>query len=412
MAIDASWVARRRWLASAAGAWLGWHGIAGAAPRSPAGGAAEAANANANATPAPRLATAWNDSRGRHFIGLVALAGGRLQIDASIEVPTRAHAVAVEPGGAVLAVARRPGDWLLRWHPRLAGTRATQWQWAGDERCFTGHTVRSLDGHHVFTAETDLHSGAGLLVQRDAESLQVLREWPTRGADPHDLQWLPNGRLLVANGGISTRPETGRAKQALDRMDSSIVEIDPLSGHAGPALRLPDPRLSLRHLALHPSGQVAVALQAEHDDPEARAQAPVLALLDPTTQSLRSVLPEPVLNLAILETPKLRTPTPDTPMPDTPRGQPPSLQGYGGDVAALPGGWVVSCPRAGQLAFFALDGSWQGQQPLADACALAAGGAQAWASGSQAVVAIGRQGAEPLAAAGLRIDNHAALWAR
>ena len=371
--------ARRRWLAAAAAAWLARHGVSAAAPRN------SATTAAATAAP-PLLATAWNDARGRHLVGLLALAGERIRIAASIEVPTRAHSIAVEPGGAVLAVARRPGDWLLRWHPRRAATRgAAQWHWSGDERCFTGHTLRSPDGRHLFTAETDLRSGAGLLVQRDTDSLSVLREWPTRGSDPHDLQWLPSGRLLVANGGIPTLPETGRAKRALDRMDSSIVEIDPRDNEPGRALRLPDPRLSLRHLALHPSGQVAIALQAEHDEPADRAQAPVLALYDPATEALRSVSHAPLL-------------------------QRPILQGYGGDVAALPQGWVVSCPRAGQLAFFALDGSWQDQQPLADACALAESGSQVWAVGSRAVIALGGAPVGPCGVAGLQIDNHAVVW--
>jgi uncharacterized protein len=387
MATEPTSAARRRWLAAAAAAWLARHGVSAAAPRDSATTSATTNAITANATAAsPLLATAWNDARGRHFVGLLALSGARVHVDASIEVPTRAHAIAVEPGGAVLAVARRPGDWLLRWHPRRAAARgAAQWQWSGDERCFTGHTLRSPDGRHLFTAETDLRSGAGLLVQRDADSLSVLREWPTRGSDPHDLQWLPSGRLLVANGGISTLPETGRAKRALDTMDSSIVEIDPREDEPGPALRLPDPRLSLRHLALHPTGQVAIALQAEHDEPADRAQAPVLALYDPATQALRSVLQAPML-------------------------QAPLLQGYGGDVAALPGGWVVSCPRVGQLAFFDLDGSWQGQQPLADACALAESGSQAWAVGSQAVIALGGVPVGPCHVAGLQIDNHAVVW--
>ena len=376
MATEPGSAARRRWLMAAAAVWLSRHSVGFAMPR-------HGASTATTATAPPLLATAWNDARGRHFIGLLAIAGQQVRIDASIEVPTRAHAIAVEPGGSVLAVARRPGDWLLRWQPHSASARAAaQWQWADEDRCFTGHTLRSPDGHHLYTAETDLRSGAGRLVQRDVDSLAVMREWPTRGSDPHDLQWLPSGRLLVANGGIATLPETGRAKRALDRMDSSIIEIDTRHDEVGPSLRLADPRLSLRHLALHLTGQVGIALQAEHDDPADRARAPVLALYDPATGALHSV--------------------PHAPL----------LQGYGGDVAALPEGWVVSCPRADQLAFFALDGSWQGQLPLDAACALAVAedASQAWAVGAKAVVALGGTRAGPCGVAGLQIDNHVVVW--
>jgi hypothetical protein len=38
-------------------------------------------------------------------------------VSAALDVPTRAHGVWAEAGGTLLAVARRPGDWLLRWRP-------------------------------------------------------------------------------------------------------------------------------------------------------------------------------------------------------------------------------------------------------------------------------------------------------
>src|SRR3990167_1248481 len=65
------------------------------------------------------LAAAW-EREGSFHIGLLSTqpgAGQPLQIHASLEVPTRAHGLFVLPDGSVLATARRPGDWLVRWWP-------------------------------------------------------------------------------------------------------------------------------------------------------------------------------------------------------------------------------------------------------------------------------------------------------
>jgi hypothetical protein len=82
---------------------------------------------------------------------------------------------------------------------------------------------------------------------------------------------------------------------------------------------LADARLSLRHLAWQRSGDGAagslgVALQAEHDDPRQRREAPVLALWD--GRSLRIAAPE---------------------------GE---SRGYAGDIAAAAGGWVLSAQKS------------------------------------------------------------------
>src|SRR5690606_33907798 len=118
--------------------------------------------------------------------------------------------------------------------------------------------------------------------------------------------------------------------------------------------KLSDPRLSLRHLAwgaqIQPGqvrpGQVrpgqprrwlGVALQAEHDDAQAKQAAPVLAVFD--GESLRTV------------------------------AAPQALAGYGGDIAFTGTAFAVSCPRVDGVALFAPSPSgadilWQGLQPL------------------------------------------------
>jgi hypothetical protein len=296
-----------------------------------------------------------------------------------------------ETGESVLAVARRPGDWLLRWQSR---TGRTQWHWIDGDRRFNGHVIASADGATLWTTETDLDNAQGLLGVRDAVSLEKTGEWFTHGMDPHQLLALPRavgdcpaGTLMVANGGIPTLPETGRSKRALDRMDSSLVAIHPATGALLGQWRLADPFLSIRHLALDPvSGTLGVALQAEHPDKAAQAAAPVLAVWDGHT--LRAAKGQPVLT------------------------------GYGGDICAWPGGgFAVSCPRAGRLAVFDPYGTWRSATVHRSACALAARDQHWWLAGGDATASLftgtahkSRLLTAPSApAAQLQFDNHWSL---
>ena len=320
-----------------------------------------------------RLVAAWADEANRQHLGVVRAHGDSLQVVRSIEIPGRAHGLLIEPGGTVLAAARRPGDWVLRWSPT---TGAAQWFACASDRSFTGHLLRDPTGACVYSAETDLGSGQGLIAVRDARTFELRAEWPTHGIDPHQFMLDADGSLLVANGGVPTRPETGRAKVDLDRMDPSLVRLDADSGTLLGRWRLPDTRLSIRHLARDATGQVGIALQAEHDDARVKAAAPVLALFDGT--ALRTV---------------------DTPQP---------LAGYGGDIAASASGFMVSVPRAGGVARWSRDGQWAGFTPLAEACSLASVAGEVWVGGRTQVAECGEAAApqHQLAVAALRLDNH------
>ena len=328
------------------------------------------------AAPSRRVAAAWDDAAGRHHVGLLHMDHARVHVSASIEVPTRAHGLALEPDGSILAVARRPGEWLLRWRPQQPGDRhAASWHWLEGDSRLNGHVL--VDGDHLLTTETDQESGEGQLVRRDRTSLAATARWPTRGADPHAMLMLPDGQLLVANGGIASRPETGRAGLTLERMDSSLVFMSPSDGAVGRLLQVPDPRLSLRHLAWHRSGRVAVAMQAQHDDAQQRADAPVLALLDLARRRLHVVASSH------------------------------GVAGYAGDVAAIDDHWFVSCPRAGAVMQFTLDGTLVGPLALQDACALAGAPDQSWGWASGRAQAWQLETVPRSAGLGVSADNHA-----
>jgi hypothetical protein len=317
---------RRRWLqaALASGAALA---VAPAWPRSAA---------------APCWATAWNDAGGSRVGLLAATTRGPWQVVASVRVPTRAHGVTALPDGSLVAVARRPGDWLLRWHPGRTPRAPDAPVWADAGYQFNGHAALLPDGRHLLTTETDTALDQGVLTLRRLDTLAPVQRWPTGGRDPHQVLVADDGRSVwVANGGIASAPETGRARVPGAALDASIVRLDLSTGAPLGRWVLDDPWLSLRHLAWHaPSGRLGVALQAEHPDPAVRAAMPVLAILDPAQDRLE---------VAALATP---------------------MAGYGGDICATAQGFAVSSPRASQVGFWNTQGQPQGSVALEEACAL------------------------------------------
>ena len=377
MAIDR----RRRALIGAGGiavaAWTPW---ARASADRAAEGTASATGRDRQpaAASAAAFAATWGQD-GRYFVGVLAARPDGVAILCRHELPTRAHGLAVEPQGTILLVARRPGDWLLRFDPQRG--MVVDWNWSDGDFVYNGHVIRSGDGRRLFTTETSLETGEGSIGVRDARGLALLDRWPTGGLDPHELVAGPGDTLWVANGGIETRIETGRTKHHLARMDSSLVRLDPASGRHTGQWRLDDRRLGLRHLAVAPDGTLGIALQAEHDDEQARHDAPVLALWD----RRRGLRPVPL-----------------------PPGR--ALAGYGGSIAASGADLAVSCPRAGKVARWELaagEARWQAAVDLPQACPIAGG----WAGGAGAVVHAGEGIAArrlPLDDA-LHLDNHWAL---
>lgn len=354
MATDARGITRRSWLGACAAGWAS--GPTWAGPSSFAA-----------------LGAAWEAPDAGWHVGVIQAMRGVLAPVASLEVPTRAHGL-LWRGNELLALARRPGDWLVRWSP---GTGEARWTWIEAGRAFNGHAVPSPDGKALYTTETDLESGAGLIGVRDAASLEKVSEWRTGGMDPHALVLAGDGSLLVANGGIPTLPESGRLKIGLDRMDASLARLAP-SGEPTGQWRLADGRLSVRHLAWGArAGRpvLGIALQAEHDDASRKLAAPVLALFDGQ-------------RLAVADAPR-------------------SLAGYGGDIAFANGLFAVSCPRAQGVALHDADGAWRGFLPLEEACALASGSTGTLLAGGRAqAVAWRNEVATPRPLGAIRLDNH------
>src|SRR5690606_37248126 len=123
---------RRQWLLQA----LGWSML----PAFPLAARAQAG------LDLPRFIAAWQ-AGGQQHIGQLAWPGDtaaatQLRPLHSLEGPSRAHALLQEASGAIVSVARRPGDGLVRWHPGPE----PQWLWIEADRVFNGHVLASADG--------------------------------------------------------------------------------------------------------------------------------------------------------------------------------------------------------------------------------------------------------------------------
>jgi uncharacterized protein len=291
----------------------------------------------------PRLVGAWQRD-GTYYAGWWSQDRG----PNGVEVPFRAHGVLIDPldPAFAIAVARRPGEYIIRFHENNASDAVLAS--ADAERVFEGHAAFSLDGAVIYTTESDTSNGNGVVGVRDAATLAKQREFTTHGIGPHALLMEPQGTLLVANGGVLTLPETGRAKLDTAHMDPSLVRIDARNGQMLAQWRLADPQLSIRHLERAPNGIVGVALQAEHPDARSRDEAPVLALFDGTSLKTAHASCGP------------------------------SLGGYGGDIACVAAKdtiyFAVGCTHANTVALWDIEGHWQGSVPLQSACAMAPDG--------------------------------------
>ena len=238
----------------------------GATPEPPAGAipepSGEATAEPSTGTPADRRFIGCRiDRTGRHLASVFDLSG-RIRHD--VPLPGRGHGFAADPAtGTVVVFARRPGDWALVLDPatgRVAGRLA-----ARADRHFYGHGAFSPDGAFLYTSENRFEDGAGIIGVWDVrQDWRRVGEWPSHGVGPHEIRMSGRGTMLaVANGGVRTHPDTGRAKLNLDTMAPSLAVVDTADGRLvrsasfGPPLR----RLSIRHLDTDRDGRIAVAMQ-------------------------------------------------------------------------------------------------------------------------------------------------------
>ena len=204
---------------------------------------------------------------------------GRVQF--TTPLPARGHGIAGHPIRAEIVVfARRPGAFAVVLQT-ADGTIRRRIE-AATGRHFYGHGSYSADGRLLFATENDYENSRGVLGIYDSrDGYRRVGEWASGGIGPHEVRLLPGGSaLVVANGGIRTHPDHGRAKLNLSSMTPNLVYLDSETGRRLESARLPERlhKLSIRHIDANASGLVAVGMQYEGDR---RDRVPLVGLHRP-----------------------------------------------------------------------------------------------------------------------------------
>jgi hypothetical protein len=259
----------------------------------------------------------------------------------SLPLPARGHAAAAHPTLALaVAFARRPGTFALV-IDCLRGTTAARLT-PPEGRQFNGHGVFAGDGALLMTSEVAAETSDGLLGLWETATWARIGEWPTGGIGPHDLRCLPDGRLVVANGGIRTDP-TDRRKLNLDTMRPNLTLLA-ADGEILDQAALPEAlhRNSIRHLARQ-GDAIAFAMQWEGDAAE----------------------PVPQLGLWTPGSAPMLCPPDDT--------QAFAMKGYAGSIATAPGLVALTSAPGGALMLFDAAGAPLATHRRADVSGVALG---------------------------------------
>lgn len=205
-----------------------------------------------------KLYSALDNISGEHFISQFDLATKELK---QLKTPMRGHAALALDEHTALLFGRRPAYTSVRVNFKTGLIESFK---PRANRHFNGHACLSADRKLLFTTETDYENKCGVIGIRELATLKQVAEYESYGLDPHDLQLMPDGKtLVVANGGIETHPDFERRKLNIDSMQPSLVYLELSTGKKLAEYRLPDHLLSIRHLQVSSTGDVAVALQYE-----------------------------------------------------------------------------------------------------------------------------------------------------
>ncbi|MBB95329.1 MAG: twin-arginine translocation pathway signal [Rhodobacteraceae bacterium] len=326
----------------------------------------------------PAYLAAARGSDGSH--ALIGLDGaGEIAFD--IPLPARGHAAAAHPSVAeAVAIARRPGTYGIVLDCRTGAVKTRIEAPRG--RHFYGHGAFSQDGTRLYTPENVIDTGEGRIGIWSREAGYArLGDVASGGIGPHEILRIPGStRLVIANGGIRTHPDSGREKLNLDTMAPNLTVMSEAGEILDQAALEEDwHQNSLRHISAAPDGRVACAFQWQGDlyDP-----APLVAVYHPGR------------GLDVL---------------DVPEGRLMAMNGYAGSVAFFDGDRriAVTSPRGSVLQVYDAVTGFVSQMPQEDVCGVAPGAAGAMCTdGLGRVGRIGVTGVEPLARHPLAFDNH------
>ncbi|HTV71571.1 MAG TPA: DUF1513 domain-containing protein, partial [Rhizobiaceae bacterium] len=209
------------------------------------------------------FATACQSRNGAYGVAVLSEAGAILNV---IDLPERGHDVTFDPVSRRSVVfARRPGTFAVVFDHTGDQSPVTITSPAG--RHFFGHGLFSPDGRLLYATENDFDNAAGMIGIYDAtDGFRRISEFPTFGMDPHEMLLLDEGKtLVIANGGIETHPDYGRAKLNLSTMKPSLVFVDRDTGTLLEEHVLPSElhQLSIRHMDRDATGAIWFGCQYE-----------------------------------------------------------------------------------------------------------------------------------------------------
>lgn len=328
---------------------------------------------------APAYLTAGQSDSGQYLIAGLSTQGRVLFRHA---LPARGHAAAAHPlRPEAVGFARRPGTFAHVIDCRDGTQLKHLTPPAGHH--FYGHGAFSPDGSLLFTTENDYDAARGMIGVWDGKTYARLGAFPSGGIGPHEILWHAHSNgLVVANGGIETHPDSGRAKLNLATMQPSLSYIGP-DGTLRAQITLEEDlhKNSIRHLTQRHDGTVGFAMQWQGD---LGADVPILGLHQ--LEGTITLLGE-----------------------DDPRSR--NLNGYGGSVAFSKDGAyiIVSSPRGGVVQMFNCETTTlASEQPLTDVCGVAAAGSSEFivTTGLGQAVAVTNTSTKRLQTTNIAWDNH------
>ncbi len=294
-----------------------------------------------------RFYSARADLDGRYFLSGF---DGDGRVLFATPLPSRGHGLAVHPLlPHVAASARRPGTYLM-----VVDSDSGEvlfHQESAESRHFYGHSLYSADGRYLYTTENDVERGDGKIGVWDVnKGYQKIAEFDAHGIGPHELRMLSDGKtLVIANGGILTRPETGRSKLNLDTMSPSLVYLDSESGKLLEQHKLPEAmhQNSIRHFAVNQRDEVCFAMQYQGSP----ADQPPLVGVHRRGETIQLL--------------------------EAPQAIQRQMRNYCGSVCPDPSGqwFAISSPKGNLVTFWsASERRYVGSVEVADGCGIAAGG--------------------------------------
>jgi len=203
--------------------------------------------------------SAYDDQQGQHHIAMINQKG-RATFD--FIVKERAHQALYCPKNqSAYFISRRPGS-LIYFIKDIHAPTLQQIQLPPGRHLY-GHGVITRNGRWLLTSENNYIQGKGLIGIYDTQkNLPQVDQWFSGGIGPHEIALNhEETQLIVANGGILTHPDYGRAKLNLAQMKPSLTYLDFNNGQVVAQFQPPHHQLSLRHLAVSRDNSVLIGAQ-------------------------------------------------------------------------------------------------------------------------------------------------------